>query len=99
MAKADDTSSTIDWIWLGKALALAAVPLRSSLAKEMLVHWIATGQLPRSYTLWKKRDREALAKSVERRQERESWGVFFPRSMSITPPPEYSPDDPRFWSA
>jgi hypothetical protein len=96
-AKADDPNTTKDEIWLNEALMLAAVPLGLSLAKEMLVHWIATGQLPLSFMLWKKRDGDGLARWVQRRHDLEGWGHVFPDS--IMPPPEYSPGDLRFWSA
>ena len=47
MAKADDTSSTIDWIWLFDALQEATKVLGSqALAKEVLKEWLATGKLP-----------------------------------------------------
>ena len=42
MAKADDTSSTIDWIWLRDALELAVAAFGSeALAKKRLMEWLA----------------------------------------------------------
>ena len=56
MAKADDTTSTIDWIWLREALALAAAALGSVvLAKRRLMEWLAAGKLPWSCMSWKGR--------------------------------------------
>ena len=47
MAKADDTSSTIVWIWLREALELAVTALGSvKLAQELLIEWLAAGKLP-----------------------------------------------------
>ena len=62
MAKADDTSSTIDLIWLREALALAAAALGSEvLAKELLREWMAAGKLPWSCVSWKGLDAEDIA--------------------------------------
>jgi len=47
MAKADDASSTTDWIFLSEALELTAARFRSEkLAKELLREWRASGKLP-----------------------------------------------------
>ena len=53
MAKANDKSSTIDWIWLHDALMLA-IPRFGSvvLAKERLTEGLAAGKLPWSYMSW-----------------------------------------------
>ena len=54
MAKADDTTSKNDWIWLRDALALAVKRLGSvALAKERLIEWLAAGKLPWSCMSWK----------------------------------------------
>ena len=51
MAKAGDTSSTIVWIWLREALALAVTALGSvALANGLLIEWLAAGKLPWSCT-------------------------------------------------
>src|SRR4029079_5834692 len=94
MAKADDASSTIDWIWLSAALVLAAVPYGSPLAKELLVHWMATGDLPWACEWWKPRDAERLARWEERRRELEGWGHFSP--VSVMPSAEYFRGDVQF---
>ena len=63
MAKADDTSSTIDWIWLRDALELAVAALGSVvLAKERLKEWLAAGKLPWSCMSWEGLDAEGIAK-------------------------------------
>ena len=68
MAKADDTSSTIDWIWLREALALAFAALGSwVLAKEQLTEWLAAGKLPWSCMSWRGLNAEGLA---EKRREK-----------------------------
>ena len=47
MAKADDVSSTIYWIWLFDALQEATNVLGSqALAQGLLEEWLATGKLP-----------------------------------------------------
>ena len=57
MAKADDTSSTIDWIWLRDALGRAAPPPGSvALAKERLREWLVAGELPWSCMDWEALD-------------------------------------------
>ena len=53
MAKADDTTSTIE-IWLRDALALAVKRLGSvALAKKRLTEWLAAGKLPWFCMDWK----------------------------------------------
>jgi hypothetical protein len=53
MAKADDASSTIDWIWLREALKVAGPAVASErLAKKMLPEWIAAGKIPWSCVSW-----------------------------------------------
>ena len=64
MAKAGDTTSTIDWIWQRDALALAVAALGSvALAKEQLIEWLAAGQLPWSCMSWWGLDAEGIAKA------------------------------------
>ena len=62
MAKADNSSSTIDWMWLRDALALAAARFGSvALAKKRLREWMASGRLPWSCMSWKGLDAEGIA--------------------------------------
>ena len=97
MAKADDTSSTIDWIGLCDALVLAAARLGSlALAKERLREWLAAGELPWSCMWWKGLDAEGLASFEQQRRELIAWGVV---PVSIMPSAAYAPSDPQFWSA
>ena len=64
MAKACDTTSTIDWIWLREALALAVAALGSvALAQERLIEWLAAGKLPWSCMSWWGLDAEGIAKA------------------------------------
>ena len=57
MAKADDASSTIDWIWLCDALREATKALGSqALAKRGLKELLAIGQLPWTCMLWEGRE-------------------------------------------
>jgi hypothetical protein len=66
MAKADDTSSTIDWIWLFDALQEAKEVLGSeALAKALLKEWLSTGQLPWTCTLFVELDEQGLVKARE----------------------------------
>ena len=71
MAKANDKSSTIDWIWLHDALVLAIARFGSVvLAKERLREWLAAGELPWSCMSWEGLDAEGIA-----RLDREEQGV------------------------
>ena len=45
MAKADDTTSTTDWIWLREALALAEALGSVALAKKQLTEWLEAGKI------------------------------------------------------
>jgi hypothetical protein len=61
MAKADDTTSTTNWIWLREALALAVAVLGSAaLAKEQLKEWLAAGKVPWSCMSWVGRAAEGI---------------------------------------
>ena len=63
MAKANDKSSTIDWIWLHDALMLAIPRFGSGiLAKERLKEWLAAGDLPWSCMQWDGLDAEGIAR-------------------------------------
>ena len=63
MAKADDTTSKIDWIWLREALELAVATLGSvELAEERLMEWLAAGELPWSCMAWKGLSAEEIAR-------------------------------------
>ena len=69
MAKANNDSNTIDWIWLRDTLQLAVAALGSvALAKELLTEWLAAGKLPWDCMSWDGLDEEGLAK---RRREQE----------------------------
>ena len=90
MAKADDTSSTIDWIWLREALALAVAALGSvELAKERLIEWLAAGKLPWSCMSWKGHNAEEIAKAKQQLREGEIIHIF--------PSAAYHEGDPKFW--
>src|SRR5262245_485244 len=93
MAKADDTSSTIDGISLRDALELAAERLWSrELAKKRLVEWLAAGKVPWRCTSWKGLDAKSLAEM--RREGRDSKGA----TVVNLPSAAHSPGDPGFWS-
>jgi hypothetical protein len=92
MAKADHTSSTFDWIWLHKALELAAAPFGSEvLAKERLRAWLANGQLPWSCMSWEGPDADDIARLE--REDRES------TVLHILPSAAYREGGPQFWRA
>jgi hypothetical protein len=86
MAKADDTSTTIVWIWLRDALALAKASLGSeALAKQWLIEWQATGELLWDCMSWQGPDAPGLA-----RLKRKS-------TVAPTPSSAYHKGDPQFW--
>jgi hypothetical protein len=92
MATADDTSSTIDWIWLSDALVLAGRSFGTAvLAKERLREWLASGQLPWSCMSFEGPDADDIARL--RREERESIVGY------ILPSAAYHKGDPAFWRA
>ena len=70
MAKANDKSSTIDWIWLHDALMLA-IPRFGSvvLAKALLTEWLAAGKLPWSCMAWNPLDVEGIAELEDRARD------------------------------
>jgi hypothetical protein len=90
MAKANDKSSTIDWIWLHDALMLAISRLGSVvLAKALLTEWLAAGKLPWSCMAWKPRDLEGIA-GLEAR----AWDLgVFPNNI----PPPCREGEPEIW--
>ena len=93
MAKADDTSSTIVWIWLRDALELAAAALGSvALAKELLTEWLAAGKLPWSCMSWKGLDAEGIARLEQQNQRQGSIVLIHPSAA-------YHEGDPQFWRA
>jgi hypothetical protein len=100
MAKANDKSSTIAWIWLHDALMLA-IPRFGSvvLAKERLSEWLATGELPWFCMSWKGLDAERIA-TLDREQrelidqKNRGWIV-----LQIFPSVAYHEGDPQFWRA
>ena len=107
MAEADDTSSTIDWIWLRDALGLAAALLGSvALAKEQLREWLAAGKLPWSCTRWEGLDAEGLAEKKRQKLDAEGraeksreQGNGIGGIIYSLPSAAYCSGDPRFWSA
>jgi hypothetical protein len=92
MAKANDKSSTIAWIWLHDALMLA-IPRFGSvvLAKERLREWLTAGELPWSCMSWKGLNAEKIA-TLDREQKGWIVGHIFP---SVA----YHEGDPQFWRA
>ena len=100
MAKANDKSSTIDWIWLSDALVIATVSFGGMvLAKERLGEWLAAGELPWSCMSWKGLDAERIARlDREQRelidQKNRGWIV-----LHIFPSVAYHEGDPQFWRA
>ncbi len=92
MAKANDKSSTIDWIWLHDALMLA-IPRFGSvvLAKERLTEGLAAGKLPWSCMSWWGLDAEGIARLD---QENRVSIVGY-----IIPSVAYHEGDPQFWRA
>jgi hypothetical protein len=90
MAKAGNTTSTPDWIWLRDALALAVEHLGSvALAKERLIEWLAAGKLPWACKSWKGLNAEEIAKA-----EQQLRGGFI---AFILPSAAYHEGDPKFW--
>jgi hypothetical protein len=92
MAKANDKSSTIDWIWLHDALMLA-IPRFGSvvLAEIRLKEWLAAGELPWSCMQWDGLDAEGIARLD---QENRVSIVGY-----IIPSVAYHEGDPQFWRA
>ena len=92
MAKANDKSSTIDWIWLHDALMLA-IPRFGSvvLSKERLTEWLAAGKLPWSCMSWWGLDAEGIA-----RLDQENRVSIV---LHIIPTVAFHEGDPRFWRA
>jgi hypothetical protein len=96
MARADDTFSTIVWIWLREALDLAAASLGSmALAKELLIEWLAAEKLPWFCMAWKALDAEGIARLEK--QIREARMISF---LTIPlPSTAYHESEPEFWRA
>jgi hypothetical protein len=63
MAKANDKSTTIDWIWLREALQEDAKAELGSkvLAETRLREWLAAVQLPWTYMSWQELDEAGIA--------------------------------------
>ena len=96
MAKANDKSSTIDWIWLRDALALSVKALGSvALAKELLRKWLAAGKLPWSCTSWKGLDAEGIAWL----EQESRVGILSGKILFLIPSTAYHQGDPQFWLA
>jgi hypothetical protein len=100
MAKANDKSSTIYWIWLHDALALAIPHFGSAVLAEIrLKEWLAAGELPWSCKQWDGLDAEGIARlDREQRelidQKNRGWIV-----LHILPSVAYHEGDPQFWRA
>jgi hypothetical protein len=100
MAKANDKSSTTDWIWLHDALMLTIPAFGSMvLAKERLQEWLARGDLPWSCMQWDGLNAEDIARlDREQRelidQKNRGWIV-----LHIFPSVAYNEGDPQFWRA
>ena len=91
MAKANDKSSTIDWIWLHDALMLVTPHFGSVLAKIRLQEWLAAGELPWSCMQWDGLNAEGIARLD---QENRVSIVGY-----IIPSVAYHEGDPQFWRA
>ena len=90
MAKANDKSSTIDWIWLDDALMLAISRFGSELlAKALLTDWLAAGKLPWSCMAWNPLDEEGVAELEDRARD---VGMLL-RNI----PPACREGEPEFW--
>ena len=90
MAKANDKSSTIDWIWLHDALMLAISRFGSELlAKALLTDWLAAGKLPWSCMAWNPLDEEGVAELEDRARD---VGMLL-RNI----PPACREGEPEFW--
>jgi hypothetical protein len=91
MAKADDTSSTID-PWLYDALMLAVQRFGSEgPAKRQLREWMATGE-PWSSEFWYGPNAEDIARLDRENAENKYVGYFLPSGP-------YRQGDPQFWRA
>jgi hypothetical protein len=92
MAKANNTSTTVVWIWLHDALVLATKALGSEvLAKERLRGWMARSQLPWDCMLFEGLDADAIARLREQAKG-SIVGYIFPSAV-------YHKGDPAFWLA
>jgi hypothetical protein len=94
MAKSDDRSSTIEWIWLRDALELAIAPFGSKvLAKKRVTEWLAAGEVPWCCMSWKGLDAKSLAKM--QREGTDSKGATVANLPSVA----HCPGEPGFWSS
>jgi len=92
MAKADDTSSTIHWIWLYDAYKKAVSCFGTEVLAEMqLRKWMASGQLPWFSMSFKGPDADDIARLE--REDRES------EVLHILPSAAHHNGDPQFWRA
>jgi len=88
MAKANDESSTIAWIWLHAALMLAKLRFGSVvLAKIRMREWLAAGKLPWSCMSWWGLDADGIARLDQ--ETRASVAGFIILSIDE--------GDPQFW--
>lgn len=92
MAKSNSTSTTVVWIWLHEALALATKACGSEvLAKERLTEWMASGRLPWDCTSFEGPNADDIARLREEEKELEV-GYLLPSAA-------YHNGDPAFWRA
>ncbi len=107
MAKANDPTSTIVWIWLRDALSLAVERLGSvALAKKWLIEWLAAGKLPWTCREWKGLSAEELAEKRREKlaaealvQKRREQGEMVGDAIYSLPSATYCQGDPSFWIA
>jgi hypothetical protein len=92
MAKAG-VETSIEWIWQRDALAWVHEAFGSlELAKELLVKWLAAGDVPWSCVSWKGLDAAGVVKLEQ--DLREPGPLVF-----LTPTKAYHEGDSRFWAA
>jgi hypothetical protein len=100
MAKPNNTSTTVGWIWLREALARAHARFGSvALAKKRLVEWLAAGELPWSCMSWETLDAETIARLDQDNRDaiagkNRGWSI-----LHAIPSGPYREGDPQFWCA
>jgi hypothetical protein len=92
MAKPNNTSTIVDWIWLHDALVRATETFGSVvLAKDRVTGWMANGQLPWDCMSFEGPDADRIA--TLREDEKKSIVGY------ILPSAAYHKGDPAFWRA
>jgi hypothetical protein len=92
MAKPNNTSTTVVWIWLHDALERATKAFGSEgLAKERLREWMAYSQLPWSCMSFKGLDADGIA-DLREKTRNPIVGFIYPSAV-------YHNGDPAFWRA